>query len=181
MMPGLGRFLSVNSVQPNAPGTQGFNVYAYAANNPTTWADPSGHSVLPQLLLSMNGVGSGLQGLAQALTRVFFYVACVLDGDCLEELENFQNLVSGLGSAIAETYEWSIETLRDAQYMWPLLPQLPTVMGYAASIGIGFVPFWGDLYDLYTAITGYDPLTGQYLEPWERWVGSWCGAHPLPL
>jgi RHS repeat-associated protein len=32
--PGLGRFLSLDSVVPNAPGTQGFNPYAYAANNP---------------------------------------------------------------------------------------------------------------------------------------------------
>jgi hypothetical protein len=32
-------------VQPNAPGTQGYNRYAYAANNPTTWTDPSGHTI----------------------------------------------------------------------------------------------------------------------------------------
>ena len=42
--PGLGRFLSRDTVIPNAPGTQGYNPYAYAANNPTTWADPSGHA-----------------------------------------------------------------------------------------------------------------------------------------
>ena len=34
--PRLGRFLSTDSVQPNAPGTQGYNPYAYVANNPTT-------------------------------------------------------------------------------------------------------------------------------------------------
>ena len=43
--PGLGRFLSVDTVQPNAPGTQGFNLYAYVANNPTMWVDPSGHGL----------------------------------------------------------------------------------------------------------------------------------------
>lgn len=42
--PTLGRFLSVDRVQPNAPGSQGFNVYAYVANNPTLWVDPSGHT-----------------------------------------------------------------------------------------------------------------------------------------
>ncbi len=42
-MPNLGRFLSVDTVQPNAPGTMGYNLYAYVANNPTTWIDPSGH------------------------------------------------------------------------------------------------------------------------------------------
>lgn len=43
--PSLGRFLSSDPVQPNAPGTQGYNLYAYVANNPTTWVDPSGESV----------------------------------------------------------------------------------------------------------------------------------------
>ncbi len=43
--PALGRFLSVDTVRPNAPGSQGFNGYAYVANNPTSWVDPSGHFV----------------------------------------------------------------------------------------------------------------------------------------
>jgi RHS repeat-associated protein len=43
----LGRFTSADTVQPNAPGTQGYNLYAYVANNPTTWVDPSGHEVSP--------------------------------------------------------------------------------------------------------------------------------------
>jgi signal peptidase I len=34
--PALGRFTSADSVQPNAPGTRGYNVYSYVANNPTT-------------------------------------------------------------------------------------------------------------------------------------------------
>jgi RHS repeat-associated protein len=41
--PALGRFTSADSIQPNAPGTQGYNLYALVANNPTTWVDPSGH------------------------------------------------------------------------------------------------------------------------------------------
>jgi RHS repeat-associated protein len=41
--PALGRFTSADTVQPNAPGTQGYNLYAYVAGNPTTWVDPSGH------------------------------------------------------------------------------------------------------------------------------------------
>ena len=32
-------------MQPNAPGTQGYNLYAYTANNPTTWVDLSGHAI----------------------------------------------------------------------------------------------------------------------------------------
>jgi hypothetical protein len=33
----------VDTVSPNAEVGQGYNVYAYVANNPTTWVDPSGH------------------------------------------------------------------------------------------------------------------------------------------
>jgi RHS repeat-associated protein len=42
--PELGRFLSMDTVQPNAPGTQGYNRCSYAANNPATWTDPSGNT-----------------------------------------------------------------------------------------------------------------------------------------
>jgi hypothetical protein len=41
----VGRFLSRDSVQPNAQGTQGYDPYAYVANNPVSRTDPSGHSV----------------------------------------------------------------------------------------------------------------------------------------
>ena len=48
--PTLGRYLSTDTVQPNAPGTQGYNLYAYVQNNPTTWADPSGHAAVDTVL-----------------------------------------------------------------------------------------------------------------------------------
>jgi RHS repeat-associated protein len=41
--PTTGSFLSPDTVQPNAAGTQGYDQFAYAANNPCTVADPSGH------------------------------------------------------------------------------------------------------------------------------------------
>ena len=41
--PATGRFTAADTVQPNAQGTQGWNPYAYVANNPTTWVDPTGH------------------------------------------------------------------------------------------------------------------------------------------
>jgi len=40
--PDLGRFASVDPIQPGAPGSGGWNLYAYAGNNPTTFSDPSG-------------------------------------------------------------------------------------------------------------------------------------------
>ena len=43
--PNTGRFLSADTVQPNAPGTQGYNRYAYVANNPMRYTDPTGHTV----------------------------------------------------------------------------------------------------------------------------------------
>jgi RHS repeat-associated protein len=41
---GLGRFISPDSLFPNAAGTQGYNYQAYVANNPVSRTDPSGHT-----------------------------------------------------------------------------------------------------------------------------------------
>jgi hypothetical protein len=48
----VGRFLSADSVQPNAPGTQGYNLYACVQNNPTTWVDPHGRSAVGDAFFS---------------------------------------------------------------------------------------------------------------------------------
>lgn len=49
--PLVGRFLTADTVSPNAPGTQGFSLYTYVANNPATWTDPSGHVALAAAVL----------------------------------------------------------------------------------------------------------------------------------
>ena len=75
--PATGRLISADTVQPNAPGTQGWNLYAYVANNPTTWADPTGHSswapAAPRGPSAGGGAGSGY---AAALTLVAAGVRC---------------------------------------------------------------------------------------------------------
>ena len=43
--PNTGRFRSADTVQPSAPGTQGYNRYAYVANNPMRYTDPTGHTI----------------------------------------------------------------------------------------------------------------------------------------
>ena len=49
--PSVGRFTSVDPVQPGAPGTTGYNLYSYAGKNPTVWTDPSGEAVLVERAL----------------------------------------------------------------------------------------------------------------------------------
>ena len=57
----VGRFLSADPVQPNAPGSQGFNRYAYVVNNPTTWTDPSGHTLVEYSIQSA-GISGAVSG-----------------------------------------------------------------------------------------------------------------------
>jgi RHS repeat-associated protein len=53
---GIGRMLSADAIRPNAAGTTGYNLYVYAADNPATWVDPSGHFVSPQDVAANFGV-----------------------------------------------------------------------------------------------------------------------------
>jgi uncharacterized protein RhaS with RHS repeats len=51
MSPAVGRFLSSDTLIPNAFGSQGFNAYAYVANNPSSATDPSGMAALGEQIL----------------------------------------------------------------------------------------------------------------------------------
>ena len=46
------------------------------------------------------------------------------------------------------------------------------------SLGLSNTPIFGDLYDLYSGVSGYDPITGQYLAGWER-LANIAGAIPI--
>lgn len=88
--PGIGRFLSIDTVRPNAPGGQGYNLYSYVANNPATWIDPSGHYAqvltLGQQIAAALGVLLTPTGLLIALVAVavFALLICALMDDCRE-------------------------------------------------------------------------------------------------
>jgi RHS repeat-associated protein len=95
--PVAGRFPSADTVRPNAPGTQGYNLYAYVANNPTTWVDPTGHftgsapaATIPRPspygttenmapLIVAGLAAGGLAILGPKLAGVFEYIALMLN------------------------------------------------------------------------------------------------------
>ena len=86
--PTLGRFLSADTVQPNAPGTQGYNLYAYTANNPTTWVDPTGHEAynpaVPNLYMVVQAALQIAYDSAAALTASICGIrTCTLGGALL--------------------------------------------------------------------------------------------------
>jgi RHS repeat-associated protein len=63
--PATGRFASADTVSPNAVGTQGYNLYAYAADNPATWTDPTGHFLEQQLATALLA-----RPTAEAITKI---------------------------------------------------------------------------------------------------------------
>src|ERR1051326_9051941 len=54
--PYLGRFLSADSVIQSLGATQSVNPYAYAWNDPLKYTDPSGHSLLGDIIGVLVGI-----------------------------------------------------------------------------------------------------------------------------
>src|SRR5205814_407673 len=57
--PYLGRFLSADSVIQTLGATESINPYAYAWNDPLKYTDPSGHSLLGDILGAIVGIVLG--------------------------------------------------------------------------------------------------------------------------
>lgn len=150
--PALGRFLSADTVQPNAPGSQGFNLYAYVANNPTTWVDPSGHDVgegvlqLPTLAPAVFRLASSLSllismTLAMGRNALFWMpgvnrytasiglavfglvLACGTTPRCMAGMAGIGNTMTQFGSdAVDGVMAWTAAMLHEATRIYPTLP-----------------------------------------------------------
>ena len=129
--PGTAQFLSRDTVQPNAPGTTGYNPYSYANGNPVTFTDPSGHFV------SYEEFGGG------PFAYLAYVFSCYLGGTCfyhgehatieweLEETEQVECTAASLTETAAE------QLIR--QIVCPVLPSLDNLQDQASRIG-GFIP-----------------------------------------
>ena len=96
--PNTGRFASVDPVQPGAPGTTGWNLYAYAGNNPTNWTDPSGELAIGYVIL----LGALLGGLLSFWTcdqsgNGWWKPSLDLDGSCVVTEILLGGIFAGLG------------------------------------------------------------------------------------
>src|SRR5690606_22891323 len=69
--------LSPDSVQPNATGTQGFNEYAYVANNPTTFTDPTGHMAFSESAALSGAALGAMTGLYTGVGKCGSDTACI--------------------------------------------------------------------------------------------------------
>ncbi|RIK43046.1 MAG: hypothetical protein DCC58_10205, partial [Chloroflexi bacterium] len=155
--PSLGRFISADSVQPNAPGSQGYNRYAYVANNPATWTDPSGHSTasVGELQWSTTAIAA-VVSIGYALAAISLMVATAVPpmmasapalGGLLFTSWNkwvaLLLLVIGLsviffldkfdylpeGTITSNPLDWDVASVLEAAAKYPLLPQFDCAKG----------------------------------------------------
>ena len=158
--PSIGRFPSADSMIPNAPGTLGYNLYAYAANNPTTWTDPTGHFLeSPDQLI--RPILEGLQRSGPALIPVIIawlvshpiLVVVVLVFIVLAAILFYftvmvpnQEITGEHGSDSDEGVWDQDEDPREAEESWPPPPEPPTVRPGISSCQVPPDPLGDEVY-----------------------------------
>ena len=147
--PTVGRFLSADTLQPNAVGTQGFNPYSYVAGRPTTLSDPTGHAALAEyaLRLAIAGVVGGAVGAG--LGALFCphdanYGNCVIRGGLLGLLAGlifalFPPGFALFGSELAGACVAGAVSGGVATGVGQLAEQSPDLGNLAVSAGVGCV------------------------------------------
>jgi RHS repeat-associated protein len=142
--PGTGRFTAADSVQPNAPGTQGWGLYAYAAGNPTTVTDPSGRSafgnVASCMLFALSTIAFfvgalavyGMQRTSTALVAMYTtWAATILAiAACLVLIIDYaMSMSSGSPSAEGPNPSWHAGTGDSPPTAPSTFPSMPSVSG----------------------------------------------------
>ncbi len=95
----VGRFVSPDSIVPNASDPQAYNRYAYVRNNPVNLTDPSGHSWLSKQVHKVNHWADNNPLGAFAAQSFFPFIGTSL----LTRTETGRNIIAGeiiIGTAI---------------------------------------------------------------------------------
>jgi RHS repeat-associated protein len=112
----IGRFLSADSFFRNMPGTQGYNLYTYVANNPVTWVDPSGHLVFAL---------EGLHPIALFIIIVFLSLALFLMFQSFREVWLKSGAEAALQEALKDLIDRAKRTWKDLKEWWQREPENP--------------------------------------------------------
>jgi RHS repeat-associated protein len=117
-----GRFLSGDTVQPNAFGTQGWNRYSYVANGPTTFNDPTGHMAMAEYggLTSRQSAVIAAGALAATAS-----VTCSANPSCSAAMEGasegLANGITGGFASVADALS-NVHLAEDAKPGEPVAP-----------------------------------------------------------
>jgi len=123
-----------------------------------------------ELLSNIYAMGMGLGDILE----------CALDEEC----KSMQALINELGAQTYNAFNWSAEGLSNVFFStYPHQPMPVSPAALVFSLTVSNMCIVGDLYDLVTAVTGYDIITGQHLAgsgaPWARLV-TLVGVIPIP-